>query len=246
MIIDFHTHVDSMPALGWEMPPEAILDGMGRAGVDVSVVTSIMDAPVLSDEGLDRMHRMVGAAKGQLRAMARLHPWSPEAPELLEYAVERLGFVGLKLHPVSTIASPSGEPTLALIREAERLGVPTLFHCADDNLTTPFEIEVAAQAVPGAAIVLGHSGGYAHGSDAIEVARRNSNVWLETACIPYPRLLKAAVEAIGADRLVFGSDAPGAAVELELRKVRLLGLNDRDLERVLGGNAMRLTGVEKW
>lgn len=243
MIVDFHTHVDSMPALGWEMPPEAILRGMANAGVDVSVVTSIMDAPVLSGEGLDRMHRMVEAAGGKLLAMARLHPWSPKAPELLTYAVESLGFVGLKLHPVSTIASPSGEPTLTLIREAERLGVPTLFHCADDNLTTPFEVEVAAQAIPGAAIVLGHSGGYAHGADAIEVARRNSNVWLETACIPYPGLLKAAVNAIGADRLIFGSDAPGADVEIELNKIRLLGLTDGELAQVCGANALRLIGI---
>lgn len=240
MIVDFHTHVDSVPALGWEMAPEEILGGMDRAGVDVSVVTSIMDAPVLSEEGLDRMHGVIAAANGRLRAMARIHPWAPGAPELLRYAVEKLGFVGLKLHPVSTIASPGGEPTLELIREADRLGVPTLFHCGDDNLTTPFEIELAARAVPGAVIVLGHSGAFWHGADAITVARRNPNVVLETACIPYPDLLRAAVDAVGADRMIFGSDAPGAAVELELLKVRLLGLADRDLENVLGGNALRL------
>lgn len=245
MIIDFHTHIDSVPALGWEMPPEDILSGMDRAGVDASVVTSIMDAPVLSEEGLDRMRRVVGSARGRLLGMARIHPWAPDATELLRHAVERLGFVGLKLHPVSTIASPGGEPTLALIREAERLGVPTLFHCGDDNLTTPLEIELAAEAVPGAAIVLGHSGAYGHGPDAIGVAQRNPNVWLETACIPYPRLLADAIAALGAERMIFGSDAPGASVELELRKVRLLGLAEEELALVLSGNAARLLGVSR-
>ena len=49
-------------------------------------------------------------------AFARIHPWyGDESVALLERAFG-LGFKGLKLHPVSTIAHPAGEDTLRLIR----------------------------------------------------------------------------------------------------------------------------------
>lgn len=242
MIVDFHTHIERVPSLGWDMGAGQILERMTDNGVALSIVTSIMDAPVLAERGLEQLAEVTENSGGRLRAMARIHPWAPNAVSLLRHAVERLRFVGLKLHPVSTIAAPDGEPTLALIREAARLGVPTMFHSGDDLFTTPWEIAAAAAAVPEAVIVLAHSGAYAHGADAIEVALRHPNVLLETACTPYPELLRTAVAQIGADRVVFGSDSPGASLAVELRKIELLDLAGVERSRVLSGNALRLIG----
>ena len=73
------------------------------------------------------------------------------------------------------MAHPSGEDTIALIREAGELGVPTLFHC-DEPLTTPLAIEPAAAARPDSMVILGHMGGYFHADEAIEAAERQPNM----------------------------------------------------------------------
>ena len=104
---------------------------------------------------------------------------------------------------------PASEPTLALIRHAALLGVPTLFHCGDEEFSLPLQIAEAAAAVPEAQIILGHMGGYFHVRDAIRVAKRHPNLILETSAMPYPRFIKEAVAAIGAERILFASDGPG-------------------------------------
>ncbi len=243
MIIDVHAHVDRVPQLGWDMPASAIVDGMDEVGIDLSVIMSITDGPALTPEVLERTAHVVESSRGRLLAFARIHPWYPESTELLRRAVVQLAFRGLKLHPVSTMAQPGGEPTLRLLRVAADLGVPTMFHCADDLFTTPWEIAPAAKKVPDATIILAHCGGYRHGAEAVDVAEEHENVLLDTSCIPYPEVLSEAVRRIGPERVLFGSDAPGASPRIELAKVRGLGLPEPALEAVLGANAERLLGL---
>ncbi|MCY4025781.1 MAG: amidohydrolase family protein [Acidobacteria bacterium] len=162
------------------------------------------------------------------------------AAALLERAFD-LGFRGLKLHLVSTIAHPGLEETLQLVRIAALHNAPTLFHCGDEPMIPPLAVSRAAQAAPDATIILGgHMGGYFHVGEAIEVARRVPNLVLETSAMPYPAKIREAVDAIGAERVLYGSDGPVCSPRLEVRNVRLAALRASDEELVLAGNAMRI------
>jgi predicted TIM-barrel fold metal-dependent hydrolase len=110
-------------------------------------------------------------------------------------------------------------------------------------MTTPLSIEPAAAACPDSVVILGHMGGYFHVDEAIEVAERQSNIVLETSAMPYPAKIKEAVERIGAERVVFGSDGPVSSPVLEREKVVIAGLSPEETALVLGGNAARLLGV---
>ena len=117
---------------------------------------------------------------------------------------------------------------------------PALFHCGDDPYTTPQSIALGAAQAPDTVVVMGHMGGYFHVDDAIAMAERHPNLYLETSAMPYPEKIGLAIERIGADRVLFGSDGPGCNPMLEVEKIRLLALS-RDVEaKVLGGNATRL------
>ena len=132
---------------------------MDEAGIDKGVVMTIVDAPEVNPRALELIAEACAAFPERLFAFARIHPWyGDEAVALLERAFA-LGFKGLKLHPVSTIAHPGGEDTLRLIRVAAAHSAPTLFHCGDEPLTTPLAIAHAAGACPEATIILGHMGG---------------------------------------------------------------------------------------
>ena len=152
----------------------------------------------------------------------------------------KLGFKGLKLHPVTTIAHPAGDDTLRLIRVAAAHSAPTLFHCGDEPLTTPLAIARAAEACPEATIILGHMGGYFHVDEAIAVAERHGNLLLETSAMPYPAKIREAVERLGPERVLYASDGPACSPLLEVEKVRLAALDPRAERLVLGMNAQRL------
>ncbi len=119
VIIDAHMHVDDIPALGWKMEADLRRGASTRPGIDRGVVMTIVDAPEVNPDAIELVAEALRRLpRPALDAFARIHPWyGDEAVALLERAFE-LGFKGLKLHPVSTIAHPRGEDTLRLIRIA--------------------------------------------------------------------------------------------------------------------------------
>jgi predicted TIM-barrel fold metal-dependent hydrolase len=238
MIIDSHTHADEAHAFGWIDPPEAILTLMNEARIDRAVIMTYVDA---QDEApLDYIAHAIARYPDRLVGYARLHPAAENAQTLLEKAVRDYGFKGLKLHPVSTLVHPADTATHQLMRKAAELSVPVLFHCGDEPFTTPLELEYAAAAVPEATIIFGHMGGYFHTEEAIVVAQRRHNVYLETSAMPRPAMIRQAIDILGAERVLFASDGPGCNPRLEVYKVERAGLTEAEKRLIFAENILRL------
>ena len=240
MIVDAHMHVDDIPALGWKLEAALCVRRLDEAGIDRGVVMTIVDAPEVNANAIELVAEACAAYPDRLWAFARIHPWyGDESLALLEHAFA-LGFKGLKLHPVSTIAHPSGEDTLRLIRAAAAHSAPTLFHCGDEPLTTPLAVAAAAEACPEATIILGHMRGYFHVDEAIAAAERFPNLVLETSAMPYPAKIREAVERVGSERVIYASDGPVCSPLIEVEKVRIAELEPEAERLVLGENALRI------
>ena len=245
MVIDSHTHVEGLPGCPWQDPPELMVRLMDEAGIDRAVVMTYVDAPWTGGD-YDPLTYVEDACRrhpDRLWGYARLDPGAGRvAVELLRSAVRDRGFMGLKLHPYGYRALPDSPATLALIREAAALRVPVLFHCGDEECTLPLQCARAAAAVPEATVILGHMGGYFHVDEAIAVARQLPNIVLETSAMPYPAKIREAVEAVGAQRVLFASDGPGCDPLVELRKVGRARLGKKAERLVLGENFLRILG----
>ena len=240
MIIDAHLHVDDLPALGWKLDADECIRRMDEAGSDRGVVMTIVDAPEVNPDAIELIADACARYPGRLDAFARIHPWYGERSVALLERAFGLGFKGLKLHPVSTIAHPAGEETLRLIRVAAAHDAPTLFHCADEPMATPLAVARAARAVPEATIILGHMGGYFHADEAIRVAEAHANIVLETSAMPFPARIREAVSRVGAHRVLYASDGPACSPRIEVEKVRLAELSAADEQALFVDNAMRL------
>ncbi|MCD4782239.1 MAG: amidohydrolase family protein [Candidatus Eremiobacteraeota bacterium] len=239
MIIDSHTHVQRTSGF-WDSPPERIVELIDKAGIDMAVIMTYSDSPDL----IDYIHKSVERFPQKLIGYTRLDPSMGEsACSLLEHSVVNLGMKGLKLHPVGNLVHPADETSINLIKTAARLGVPTLFHCGDEELTLPLQVASAAKKCPSATIILGHMGGYFHVEDAIIAALTHPNIYLETSAMPYPWKIKDAVDTIGEDRVLFASDGPGCPPDLELKKVKMAGLTQHQEEKVIGGNIRRILSI---
>jgi 6-methylsalicylate decarboxylase len=71
-------------------------------------------------------------------------------------------------------------------------------------------------------------------------------MWYDTVGHGYDPALKAAVDSIGADRLVFGTDypyEPGALFKRAADYIHEVGLKKEEVDRILHGNAAQLLKV---
>ena len=239
LILDSHTHVQKIPGHDWDSPPERLINLLDQAGIHAATIMGYGEASVDSPALIEEMKEAKRFYPNRLFPMARLLPCE-SAPEFLKYLVREEGFIGLKLHPVGYRLLPDHPLVIELVRMAGHLCVPTLFHSGDEEYSLPLQIQRAARLCPKSKIILGHMGGYFHVNDAILVAKENPNIYLETSAMPYPNYIKDAVQAVGARRVLFGSDGPGCLPALELEKVLNAGLKDDDLQWVLGRSYLKL------
>jgi predicted TIM-barrel fold metal-dependent hydrolase len=170
---------------------------------------------------------------------------NPRVPGFLDDALELLEhprFLGVKMHPLLDGYHPA-DPTLTpLYRALAERGLPALIHCGHPIFTLPWSIEEGVAPFPDMPVVLGHMG---HGNivyinAAIDIAARRPHVFLETSGMPMHTKIREAVDRVGPDRVLYGSDAPFHHPSVELEKVRVSGLPPDLVERVLGANAVRL------
>jgi predicted TIM-barrel fold metal-dependent hydrolase len=159
---------------------------------------------------------------------------NPRVPGYVEEVERFLGhpkFLGLKLHPLIDgylPNDPSVHPLMELL--ADRGGLPVLVHSGHPIFTLPWPV------------IMGHMG---HGNvvyinASIDIAARNPNVYLETSGMPMHTKIKEAVDRIGVERVLFGSDVPFHHPSVEILRVQVSGLSDDQLDHVLRGNSREL------
>jgi len=225
-------------------PPELMLELMDESGVDQAVVMTYRDATGPDDPATEYIREAVEKYPGRLIGYVRINPNSPCAMDALDQALGDYKMKGLKLHPVSYVGFPYGEATLRLMRRAAEYNAPVLFHTGDEPLALPDEVAEAAQRVPEASVIMAHMGGYYHHHAVLDIAESLPNVFVDTSAIPYPWVIRQAVEAFGVERVLYASDGPGCPPILEIEKVRLAGLSPEEEELVFAGNIQRiLNGV---
>jgi hypothetical protein len=82
-------------------------------------------------------------------------------------------------------------------------------------------------------------------AEAIEAAKRTPNLYLATTAVMEPHFIAMAIEAVGVERIVFGSNGPLVIPKMQVDVVKSLQLAPEDEAKVLGGTLARLYGIGK-
>lgn len=247
MKLDTHLHVLLKPFFGRPATDmERLLDELSLCGLDGGWISSMesMLTRSLSEQKAanDALADVVSKYPARLRGLCTVDPNAMEqAAQEVERCVETLGMIGVKLHPWLQAFSVT-HPGVALIAEsAAKLGVPLLFHDGTPPYSTPRQIEWLARKHPETLIILGHAGLNDYWRDAMDVGKNNRNIWLQPTAAP-PRTISAALEAVGPERLLFGSDAGYGTVgflKYVIAKYRAV-LGDSVFDRVLRENPIKI------
>lgn len=205
----------------WASVPEALACA-DRAGVRGLV----MQGWYFNDAGLIRMHNDYMAAALR-RYPGRLAAFAAVNPKMGEQAVEEIqrcaamGFSGIgELGPGGNGYDFRDPDFLTVLDCARQYGLPVCIHCGEpvghdypgkDN--TPLApLPDAAAMFPELKLILAHlGGGMPFFAMNPRVGKKLRNVYYDTAANPLLydlRSIRAAVDMVGAERLLYGSDFP--------------------------------------
>jgi hypothetical protein len=238
-ILDSHTHC------GHTVPYEALSKEWERGeihgGVRFSPVEEIYDRydPHFTDSEEYRasrasVHRYLLKSAERDRIFSYFFVWNDFAPI-------PDGFVGIKWHrhsnePVYRYDDPACERTLSEICDKR---LPIVLEEEFDN-TLRFIERIAERTV----VIIPHMGALNGGYWSLKRSGvfESPAVWTDTA-LAGDREISDFAKDYGTERIMFGSDYPFGAPAQEKRKPERL-FSDDDLDRILGGNLLRLLGRE--
>ncbi len=237
------------------MPPYTAVDLlsiMDNNGID-AVVTCAPYSSIGKDRTYDEANwflvESVKEVPGRILPFVRVNPHLREnAQHSIREAIGDWGFHGIKLHPRNEAFPINNEELVYPIAEAAaKFGVPILIHTGEPDtygFAQPTLVGGLADAFPDVTLIVGHMGKRLY-EDAILVAKWFENVILETSFRSHREIARA-VNRVGADRVIYGSDMPFGVPEIEMMKVRLSGIREGDEEKVMGANIAHLLGLGDW
>jgi predicted TIM-barrel fold metal-dependent hydrolase len=240
LVVDAHTHIGIERLFNLVMTSEELLETMEKHHIDKALVQPQAGAPDMAEN-----HREIAALAEKypkkIYGMACFNPVTDEDEyrKNIRWAIEDLGFKGIKLHTNGFSISPLNPFSRRVFEMSRELGVPAMIHTgagvpqALPSLVIPVALEFSD--VP---ITLAHSGGVMFSTEAIIAAQVCDNIYLETSWVDAAGI-RALISSVGADRVMFGTDI-FQNVPSFLSIYEHLGLPEDDYRKVMGVTAAAL------
>lgn len=218
--------------------PETMIQHMDQAGVDMAVGCSLGQ---MIDN--DFIAETVANSRGRIIGFGQVDPRKADAVDVVDQ-VAKLGLKGLKLHPTMHGYHFADHGLLdPIFRAASENGLTILVNALDDPFCAPLSIEEIAKGFSDVPVLIAHMGTVWNVMEAMIVAERNENVYLETSGTQLIEV-QMAYRQLGASKLVMGTDWPGNHFDLERAKIARAIPNAEDRAAVEGLNLARILGIK--
>jgi predicted TIM-barrel fold metal-dependent hydrolase len=175
----------------------------------------------------------------------------PRNKATYQQAEEMLGkahCVGIKIHPEEHLY-PITEHGRSIFEFATRHKAVVLTHSGEER-SLPADFVTLANEYPDVTLILAHIGcgwddDLSHQVRAIQ-ASRHGNVYADTSSARsiMPNLIEWAVHEVGADRVLYGTDAPLYSTAMQRARIDSAELDDAAKKKILRDNAIRILALE--
>jgi len=264
MIIDFHTHIfpnelaakaiaaltanlDDLFVPASDGTLSGLLKNMDDWKIDISVIMPVITKP----EQTRKVNEWTaGVASDRIICFGGIFPHTPNYKKDIDFVVS-LGLKGLKFHAEYQSFTVDDAHMLKIYDYALSKGLILIHHAGFDPAfpppirSSPRQFANAARAMRGGVIVAAHLGGQSQWDD-VEEYLAGSGIYMDTSMgfeyFPHDQFLRI-VEKHGADKILFGSDAPWSVAKTEIEHLKSLPLPEDDKAAILGGNAKRILGI---
>ena len=238
--------------------PSELMAAMDAGGVDRAVVFGFpWQSPELYRRHNDFVMEAVREFPGRLIGFGCFDPLAPGAAEEAERCLAGgLAGIGELAFYRSGIDDAALDALVPVMEVCRRRGRPVLLHTNEPvghvypgkTPNTLAQIYRLVERFRDNTLVLAHWGGglFFYHLLKREVKDRLRNVYFDTAASPYlydPAVYSVAVQAVGAEKILFGSDYPLLPPERYFGEMAAAGLSPRDRDLICGRNAARLLNI---
>ena len=244
MIIDCHTHTGRGEMLNDVFQIDCTVERleylMKKGGVDLSIVFPVWykDYKKPNQEIAE-----IARTNKKFLGFCRVNAQAPDVAQQLDYNVKELGLKGVKMHAMDSF------PTREAMDKINELKVPALFHSGMGM--PPIKFEGLIKSYPDVTIILAHLGFdtdfehmFSAALQAFYLARKYKNVYLDTSTATWVQyFLEQAMEEVGPDKILFGTDAPWFYPAIAKACIDDLEISDSDKSKILGGNIARVLNL---
>jgi predicted TIM-barrel fold metal-dependent hydrolase len=249
-LIDCHTHIGRLPGVFSDgYTAEDLLYIAENEGAEFMLVSSASTTTVNQTFGTAEAIAMVEKHGDKLGGMLWVNPRDPAWKADVERAVQH-GFYGLKIHPPLDHYAVERAALDEVFACAQAHHWPILTHVDNDGggPMSGLRYEPLLKAYPDVIVILAHMR-----LEAMALARRYANAYIDTTYMD-PLIVEIGVAAVGADRILFGSDAaegfdvghvpghvrPRRSYAALIEGLRGRGISEGDLAKMTYHNARAL------
>ncbi len=236
---------------------QELLAAMDEQGVDKSVCFGFPWAnPENCRKGNDAVYNAAAKSGGRLIPFATLP--SAEVDEAVK-EIERCAKGGFRgIGELAQYNETDSQKRLAWMMavciEVEQCGLPVLLHVAEEvgheypgkGGLSYSEALAIGERINETPVILAHWGGGLFFYELMpEIKKALHNVYYDTAASPFlydPKILKIAVDIVGADKILFGSDYPLIKPKRYMAQAENVKISRDDCDKVFGGSLMKLLG----
>ena len=264
MVIDFHAHVfpdeladRAISALTSSIdnvfPPvgdgtvRGLMKNMDDWNIDVSVVQPV----VTKQTQMKKINEwMISVNTDRLICFGGIFPHTDDYKRDIDFVVS-LGLRGLKFHAEYQYFIVDDAHMLKIYDYALGKDLIILHHAGFDPefpppiKSSPEQFARIAKAMGGGIIVAAHLGGCNQWDD-VEKYLAGSDIYLDTSAgfeyFTEDQFLRI-LGKHGADKILFGSDAPWSNAGTEVEHLKSLPIPESDVISILGGNAKRILRI---
>ena len=247
MIIDNHVH----PSMTEESIPEFINE-FTRSGISMVILSDLGDwsaSPSLEivQVANERAIKYASESDGRIKALAYINPTNDNWHEAFTRCLGRV--IGIKLWISLSHDGIDFNQTIEVLKLSAKHDLPVLIHTWNGvDGTRPGQINIAqfaklAKAVPECKMIAAHAG--ANFRQSVGMLQHLPNAWADI-CGGYPSadIVESLVKDIGADHILFGSDALGRSYPSQYAKVLFANITPEQREMIWCKNVIKLYNLQ--
>jgi len=243
-VIDFHIHIGKTEKTRFYCTFDNLQNKISSGEIDKAVifpnVSSIIKDSELNSKFFHETDNYFDMISSNIYLFLLV---DPNDKETLNQIINNQNVInGVKFHPSITRVTADSSRMDPFWEVCKIHHYPVIVHCGRDAISNIIYLITAARKHKDVNFIGAHLGGNA--TDIIDKSlsilkqeKNLDNLYLDTSSGRFPELIKTAVESIGAERIIFGSDIPYADLKISKLCVEFANIKDSEKELIFYKNA---------
>ncbi len=235
---------------------ERLIADMDRNNIRKAVVLQINPPDKSCGEAMDDMVKN----NDRLYTFGSIHPCDRNIPAKIDRYM-KLNIKGWKLNPHIWGVPIDCEPSIALLKELAKTGLP-IVSCSGvglpaevlrshvpsrktkkDTMTQHLpKFEKVLDSIPDAAFILAHGGGFDF-RHIFTLMKKYPHTYTDISIQPADNIRKL-IHTVGSERLLFGTDYPFVTQAFSILSVLRATADEQERVNIFGANAKKLLGIQ--